>query len=595
MRKHNPRQLHISIPDPKSFDVLGTIGKIDSMMIIPKFRRALWYLVLLSVLVFATVGYMVTWYHGTALKEFGVGKGWSNPGSIVNTTIVVEDDTDGVPVGVHPIEHLMDVATKRFEKMVQNEIHTLEQAAAQYRKLRGRHPPPGFDVWYKYAKAHDVVINERFWDQIYHDLSPFWSLEPVVLREQVNVFFPKMLIRGGRVKVKSPNEYPKLGLFRDMFTTLTNDPFVALPDIDIPMNINDEPAMLVPWEAIDTALSKSRGMMLPPTSIVSNFSGLATIDELTKDYAWKPDWLGPRRTHPGSHFGPRPLWSLVRLACPPYSEARKSKVFNDIWDPEGEERDEHEATALLPVELPESGLNGYVSNWTNAADACQHPNLQGLHSAFISPKDMNVVTKIFPLFSDRNFSISNDIILPSTEDFHTSNTSSTHLPWSERDNKLYWRSKSTSAHDPQRYWRRFQRERLISMLNATHIEIAEAAIHTGNESTVGVGYARNFRLLPANQCHLKTQTGGKLVEWVNDWSDAVFTDLECTARDDCNDFLSTLLSSHEGSERAKFCHEHRRRQTHRESEKRKGHIEVDRISPVVRFAACSVATLYPTR
>ena len=52
------------------------------------------------------------------------------------------------------------------------------------------------------------------------------------------------------------------------------------------------------------------------------------------------------------------------------------------------------------------------------------------------------------------------------------------------------------------------------MMNATHVEIAEASIHTGNESTVGVGYAKNFRLLPANEYHLKTQTGGRLAEWV---------------------------------------------------------------------------------
>lgn len=446
-----------------------------------------------------------------------------------------------MPVGMHPIEHLMNNAKKKVERMKNNEIHTVEQAAAQYRKLRGRHPPPGFDVWYNYATSHRAIINERFWDQIYDDLAPFWSLDPVTLRKQAHVFSPKISIRNGKVKAKPHNQHSKLGIWEDMLTTLTNEANFRLPDVDIPLNINDEPAMLVSWEAIDTALSRSRKIMLEPSDVLTDFSGLNVIEEVTANYNWKPEWLGPRLTHPSSHLGPRPLWSLVRPACPPHSPTQNEHIYNDIWDPEGSVKEAHNAPALLPSKLPKDSLQGYAKDWTISTDSCQNSHLQGLHSAFVSPKEIGVSTALFLLFGDVKFSMSNEILLPSAEEWNTSSSSSsTAVPWQKKANKLHWRGSGTLARNPQRYWTRFERERLVGMLNATHVEIAEAAIHSGTGSSVGVGYARNFRLLPGNEYHLATQRGGKLAEWVNSWADAAFTSIECSSEEaGCKDIFST--------------------------------------------------------
>ncbi|KAH7389441.1 hypothetical protein DE146DRAFT_619935 [Phaeosphaeria sp. MPI-PUGE-AT-0046c] len=466
---------------------------------------------------------------------------------------------------MHSIEHLMQIATKQFKKMSKNEIHTIDQAAAQYRKLRGRHPPPGFDAWYAYAVSHKAIINERFWDQIHHDLAPFWSIEPVVLRKQVHVFSPKISIRNGKVEAKSNNQHSKLGNWEDMLLALSNESSVQLPDIDIPLNVNDESAMLVPWETIDTALSMSRKIMLEPGDVVSEFSRLGDMEALIEDYEWKPEWLGPRLTHPASHLGPRPLWSLIRPACSPKSNARREHVYNDIWDPQRGVKDEHSAAALLPRELPKGALKGYVKNWTNVVDPCQQPDLQGLHSAFVSPKEMGVAVKLFPLFGDAKFTTSNEILLPGAREWNMSSLEQkAPISWDERRSKLYWRGSSTIARQPERYWRRFQLERLMGMLNATHIEIAEASIHTGNESTVGVGYAKNFRLLPANEYELKSQTGGSLAEWVNGWADAGFTELNCALsveeeqedvekkvrEEGCEGYFSTAVAHNEESEAA---------------------------------------------
>lgn len=570
MRKHNPRHLRVWIPDPRGIDDLSYIGDEKTMTTISTFWRALWSLALLAALTLTTVLYTLTWARGTPIRDLKLGKGsliWSKPGEDVNKTLIAGADNAELPAGMHPIEHLMDIATKQFKRMSKNEIRTLEQAAAQYRKLRGRHPPPGFDAWYAYAASHNAIINERFWDQIHHDLAPFWSLEPVALRKQAHVFSPKISIRHGKVEAKSNNQHSKLGIWEDMLLTLSNEPNVHLPDIDIPLNVNDETAMLVPWETIDTSLSMSRKMMLEPGDVRSEFSDFGDIEALVKDYEWKPEWLGPRLTHPASHLGPRPLWSLVRPACFPKSPARREHVYNDIWDPQRGLKEEHRATALLPRELPEGTLNGYVKNWTNVVDMCQVPEIQGLHSAFVSPSEMGVAVKLFPLFGDTKFAMSNEILLPSAGDWNISSIEhDAPVPWDERRHKLYWRGPTTLARQPERYWRRFQRERLLSMLNATHVEIAEASVHTGNESSVGVGYAKNFRLLPANEYKLKSQTGGSLAEWVNGWADAAFTNLDCAVlaeeeeehdgkqvrEEGCEGYFSVAAHDEESEAQAKF-------------------------------------------
>lgn len=223
-----------------------------------------------------------------------------------------------------------------------------------------------------------------------------------------------------------------------MFATLSSDPHVNLLDVDIPLNINDEPALLVPWETIDTALSMSRKIMLELSNVVSTFSGLADIEILTENYDWEPEWLGLGLNYPASHLGARPLWSLVRPACPPHSPARVEQVYSDIWDPRVTTKEEHEAIALLPSDIPEGSLKRSLSRWTHTTDACQRPHLQGLHSAFVRPKNMAVATKLFPLFGDAKFGVSNEILIPGVEEWNMSLSPAMGVVgWDQREDKLH--------------------------------------------------------------------------------------------------------------------------------------------------------------
>jgi hypothetical protein len=57
--------------------------------------------------------------------------------------------------------------------------------------------------------------------------------------------------------------------------------------------------MLVPWEAIHTAMSKIRKIILDPADILTEFTALDDIEELTAGYTWTPDGSAPAFTiHP---------------------------------------------------------------------------------------------------------------------------------------------------------------------------------------------------------------------------------------------------------------------------------------------------------
>jgi hypothetical protein len=49
-------------------------------------------------------------------------------------------------------------------------------AVEAYTRARGRNPPPGFDKWFKFAQKHTATVVEEIFDQIYHDLAPFWGV-----------------------------------------------------------------------------------------------------------------------------------------------------------------------------------------------------------------------------------------------------------------------------------------------------------------------------------------------------------------------------------------------------------------------------------
>ena len=181
--------------------------------------------------------------------------------------------------GKHPIDALVRAADKVFAAKLSRETKTLPAAAAAYRERRGRHPPPGFDKWYAFAKAKNAVIVEEFWDQIYHDLEPFWGARAAQIRKDAREFEMRIQIRDGRASTGSDWFWTLIWL--NLIQSIEH----LLPDMDLALNPMDEPRVVVPWEdmaAYLKAAAKTK-RMAPVKKVVSDFSRLPPIEEVSEE------------------------------------------------------------------------------------------------------------------------------------------------------------------------------------------------------------------------------------------------------------------------------------------------------------------------
>lgn len=163
----------------------------------------------------------------------------------------------------HPIDTLIEKAEKEFAEVLKKETHDLKSAAKVYRERRGRHPPPGFDDWFKFAKDNNAVIVEDFFDQIYHDLTPFWGLSAPVMRKEG--WDHEMVISVRDKKATSPSDWFWTLIWLNMTQSIEH----LLPDLDFPINAMDEPRIVVPWEKMNEYMEHERkGRAMPPAAEV---------------------------------------------------------------------------------------------------------------------------------------------------------------------------------------------------------------------------------------------------------------------------------------------------------------------------------------
>jgi hypothetical protein len=173
-------------------------------------------------------------------------------------------------VAQHPIDELIEKAEKNFEGLLKKETHDLINAAAVYRRRRGRHPPPGFDVWFKFAQDNNAVIVEDFFDQIYDDLGPFWGVEAKNMRREGWDYEQTISIRNGNASAGSDWFWTQIWL------NMTKSIEHMLPDMDIALNPMDEPRVVVPWENVNDMMNNERltRNLAPPYQVIQEFQKL---------------------------------------------------------------------------------------------------------------------------------------------------------------------------------------------------------------------------------------------------------------------------------------------------------------------------------
>ncbi|RHZ52633.1 putative capsular associated protein [Aspergillus thermomutatus] len=405
----------------------------------------------------------------------------------------------GSSQGSHPIDQLILKADAEWRSLLAKEAKSFNAAADQYRRRRGRHPPPGFKEWFEFAQSNNAIIVEDFFDQIYDDLNPFWGLQPSEIRRQARSLTPRIAVRNH--KATAVTETEALGL--DSWLSLVQSIERYLPDLDLPFNLMDESRIVVPSETMAEYIKKERASRQErrdksPAEFITEYTAITDEDKFEQ---FEPRFLG---TNDGQ------FWDMARVGCPPDSPSRKSHSINPDF--------------VLPVAMDnflQHSQNGYVHNWTQSKDICWRPEMQALHGTFIEPISISTTHELFPLFGGSKLSVNNEILIPPATYWakgkQYSGGSDHSGEWESKKDSLIWRGIASGGRNRVNNWTGFHRHRLLAMLNGTSVTAAEQ----NNSHFV------NFILPSYDYYHLASGRDGRLPEFVEEHVDVGFIHLVC--------------------------------------------------------------------
>lgn len=361
------------------------------------------------------------------------------------------------PDHVHPISRLIEQAGMDWWKITDSGTNYTYVAAWEYRKRRGRDPPPGFDVWAKAALETNSVIIEPFFDRIYKDLAPFWSIEPKHLRFMVYSQPNVIRIRDGRV-YHYTNDDDKTN-WVETWARFLEGFADELPDVDIPVNVMTTPRLAVDWEKINKSIEAemaTRNASRSPHDAISAYSGLKDklpIDPLGIEWKYTHNWQKSDLA-----IDPKAYWLQYRRTCPLASPSRNiglnmaDSINNSFPD------------------APNSNFmtNGYISNMTTARDPCEQPYIRGMYGLFVQCEGVSSSDDLMPIFSGSKLPGNNDILLPSPiylaqepVDFDKDPRNITR--YEKKADRLFWRGRATGGVTQWDNWWRFQRHRFVQM------------------------------------------------------------------------------------------------------------------------------------
>lgn len=420
----------------------------------------------------------------------------------------------------HPIDQLMRDAQAQHKTYVAQAAssYDLVTASIEYKRRYKHSPPPGFDHWHAFAKNHLSKIIDDF-DGIFDDILPFWSVSPAEIRHLTwqAIMSPESVaglsIRDGRLFVA-----PGLpGTHRWMLDGMIQmiDKFsVFLPDMDIAINLNDEPRVPVPYERSQKHLSQAEAAVRRTTSSVNSFSQnrKAGWAEITEERKRTPFF------HPMSWQ--RNFHRMSSLVCPTSSPA----ISNRHW-----QVGQHCTACASPHSI---GL--FLSNWTFSADICHQPDLADLHGMFLGPAAFIPSQALVPIFSQSKVRGFSDILFPSSWNYldkatYAPNADNPDVIFGEKQPTLFWRGATTEGMSVGNHgsWRSMTRQRFVYLTS-------QNTSHPSSQQTVLVPHPNS-----EHEYMYTSISTHALAAQIS--TDASFVDVvRCSAEHDCPDQLSTF-------------------------------------------------------
>ncbi|KAJ6181134.1 hypothetical protein N7519_011595 [Penicillium mononematosum] len=334
------------------------------------------------------------------------------------------------------------------------------------RETYGRHPPPGFKEWYMFArkkKAHNV---DDF-QQITGDLRPFWAVPPAEIRQMAAKLQSSDGIAGVQIRNKkvvySPVEGWRVETLRKSIKRIAR----YLPDMDIALNIMDQPRVMVPYEDTQEYLRTEALTRSLPSDAQDQFTpGMFKGGSSIEDHV-DPSWFS---------IAGKMYMDYAKDSCDPHSPAR-----NDNFTVEDADK------------LYKSPLGGFVTNFTASSDLCTVGPVLGENHGFLFSASSNLITrKLIPVFSECKVSVNNDILFPANMYFMNDKRyvyNSRHdYEWKDKADTLLWRGVTSGGVQLADNWQHMHRQRFVHITNSTDMRPETVSIL----SETSLGQYRNY-------------------------------------------------------------------------------------------------------
>ncbi|KAI9932284.1 hypothetical protein ASPWEDRAFT_154177 [Aspergillus wentii DTO 134E9] len=332
---------------------------------------------------------------------------------LANTLAIQNFQSSLVHSGKHPTQVLNYNAKSDFQDLIQKQSQTYTAAHDEYQRRYGIEPPPGFDAWYEFAKAHQSPIIDEF-DMIYDAVSPFWKLSGKEVVDTMNRahFAPssdlwRCEFSGDQAKTHCSHSFRTFDRhFSLSFDNLLRDLPGVLPDVKFLINHLDEPTVLIPSQPLGGA---------------SHSNGQFVISDMSK----------------------KPAWDALTRFC----SSQKSK------------KGARKIHTVETYDLP------FVTDPLSAMSLCQHPEYKSMHGLLMSPTSLRLIEGAVPVLSTGSPSTMGDILFPSPayneSEFHYEEAHD--IEWDKKRSNLYWAGSTTGGFSLDSQWRHYHRQRFVEL------------------------------------------------------------------------------------------------------------------------------------
>lgn len=239
----------------------------------------------------------------------------------------------------------------------------------------------------------------------------------------------------------------------DGMVSMMKDFATYLPDMDLAINVNDEPRVAIPYDKF--ALSHRN---------------IETVGHKIKHNFWSDNRLDS--------------WPTVDTPVRPFSNRSQSNTFSGYGstacNPSSASRRQHlwdSGTFCVPC-AAEHSLHGFLANWTLSQSPCHQPDLRNLHGFYLSPATFKPTNSLYPVFSQSKAVGFADILYPPACDYidkvkYDPSPSNPDGPFASKSNTLFWRGTASEAVSQYGTWKGMLRQRMVHLANN-----ASSAFHT---------------------------------------------------------------------------------------------------------------------